>query len=382
MAKIDFINPDRLRWCCKDRGVTPEALAEEVGIAWSTIEKVLDGEGGLTFGQLRKIANYFNRGVLFFLESEPVQPQSIHSQQFRTLANQKPQLSSKVRAIIERVERQRDIYLSLREDLDEYEQVRFDPPRLPLNNLSKAAGIARDWLELVDQNDFGSYRSAVEAKGILVFRSNGYNGVWQIPKEDAVCGFSIYDPHCPVIVVRKESYEPRQTFTLMHELGHVLLHRKSFVDDASDLNSYEGREREANLFANRLLVPEEALAQIEDAERPEHPKEYRKWLGPVADSLGVSVSVVLLRLLDLHRVSQFHYDLYDQWSKQQPTLAPERGSRQYRHREPRHVFGDTFVRTVLDALQARRISLVSASQYLDNLKIADVHQLEGYYAGT
>jgi hypothetical protein len=39
------------------------------------------------------------------------------------------------------------------------------------------------------------------------------------------------------------------------------------------------------------------------------------------------------------------------------------------------------VRTVLDALYARHITLAKASSYLDNLKIKDLHQLERFYAG-
>jgi hypothetical protein len=45
------------------------------------------------------------------------------------------------------------------------------------------------------------------------------------------------------------------------------------------------------------------------------------------------------------------------------------------------VFGDKYVRTVLDALNARHITLAKASTYLDNLRISDLRQLERYYAG-
>jgi hypothetical protein len=54
----------------------------------------------------------------------------------------------------------------------------------------------------------------------------------------------------------------------------------------------------------------------------------------------------------------------------------------YRHREPKHVFGDMFVRTVLDALSARHITLAKASDYLDRLRIDDLHRLEQHYAGN
>lgn len=40
------------------------------------------------------------------------------------------------------------------------------------------------------------------------------------------------------------------------------------------------------------------------------------------------------------------------------------------------------MRTVLDALSARRISLAKASSYLDNLTISDLHKLEALHAGV
>ena len=70
------------------------------------------GKDGMTFNQFRKISNYFGRGVLFFLDEDPVDETKVHSPQFRTLANQKPELSAKLKALIERVEKQRAVYLT------------------------------------------------------------------------------------------------------------------------------------------------------------------------------------------------------------------------------------------------------------------------------
>lgn len=334
----------------------------------------------MTFSQLRKVADHFGRGVLFFLEEGPIDETRIHSTQFRTLANQKPELSAKFKALIERVEKQREIYLSLREDLDE-DHPRFEPPVLPNDNLHEAAGIARQWLGLSEQNDFDSYRVALESRGVLVFRSNGYNGKWQIAKQNPIIGFSLYDSVCPVIVVKKQDSDTRQSFTLMHELGHLLLHKTSSIDEERDLQSHRGHEREANAFAGYLLVPDAFLANISDSERPGHVSEYDHWLERQRRDWGVSGEMILRRLLDAGRLSEAKYEGYRQWIAQRHDAQSEGGSREWRHREPRHIFGDTFVRTVLDSLYARHITLAKASGYLDNLKIKDLHQLERYYAG-
>ncbi len=67
--------------------------------------------------------------------------------------------------------------------------------------------------------------------------------------------------------MKKLAWESQQSFTLMHELGHLLLHKTSSIDDECDLQSHQGQERDANAFAGHLLVPDSFLASIRDAEQ-------------------------------------------------------------------------------------------------------------------
>jgi Zn-dependent peptidase ImmA (M78 family) len=381
MERITTINPQRVAWCCADLGMSPEQVAEEAGLALDKLQAVLDGEGSLTFAQLRSLAEYFGRSVLFFLEPGPADAERVHSPQFRTLAGQKPDLSRRVRHLVQRAERQRSVYMDLLDDLEGIERPRFDPPRLPPDPAA-AARIARVWLALSETNNFDEYRSAVESRGVLVFRTNGYAGKWQIDKESPILGFALYDPALPVIVVKKQDAEARQSFTLMHELGHVLLHRASSVDDEADLRAVQGMERTANQFAAHLLVPDSFLATLRDADRPDDPAQLDEWLKPQRRAWGVSADVILLRLVGAGRLPQSAYDAHRAWRLRQPKPQGEGGSRAYRYREPSHVFGDRFVRTVLGALSARQITLNKASDYLDGLKIADLHKLERFYAGA
>lgn len=381
MERIESVNPARVQWCCEDRGISIEDMAKDVGIAASTIEKLLEGGYGLTFGQLKKLSEYFGRGVLFFLDPEIVDIEQVHTPQFRTLANQKPDLSAKVKALIERAEKQRDLYLSLCEDLD-IEPVVFAPPEDENLTIAGAASVVRDWLALDGINTFADYRRVVEEKGVLVFRTNGYAGKWQIPKENPVLGFAIYDDRSPLIVVKKQDAEVRQTFTLMHELGHLILHKASFIDDVHDVYAGEGSEREANAFAGQVLVPDRLLDQINDRTQPDDVSEYDSWLEEHRRAWGVSGEVILRRLLDADRLPQVKYQAYRNWRGEHAEKVASGGTRLYRHREPKHVFGDTFVRIVLDAQSARQISLAKATRYLDGLKLKDFRRLEQYYEGV
>ena len=359
-----------------------EECASATDIAIANFEKLLASEPSLTFNQLKKVGEYFSRGVLFFLEQTPVNDAAVHSPQFRTLANQKPELSARIKALIERVEHQRTVYLTLRDEVDDGNLPRFTPPQLDGLTPKQAAAAARTWLGLGPNNDFESYRQAIEARGLLVFRSNGYNGKWQIAKESPILGFSLYDVECPVIVVKKQAADVQQVFTLMHELGHLLLHRISSIDDDADMHAHGGREQEANAFAGYLLVPDAFLPAISDRDRPEDVALYDDWLAEHRKNWGVSTEVLLRRLMNNRRLPRDLYAAYRQWRNTRRIEDKEGGSRAYRHREPKHVFGDVYVRTVLSALSSKRISLTKACNYLDNLKVKDIHLLERHYAGV
>jgi len=382
MEKLDAVNPSRLEWCLKDLKVSLEQCSSEVGISLASLEKVMAGEAGLTFAQLRKLGTYFGRTALFFTEDGPVIPEKIRSQEFRSLLNQKVELRRDIKRVIQLAEWQRIIYLELAGDVGAGNLVKFRPPTLKGLNTQRAANKAREWLKVDDAKSFHDYRELIEEKGVLVFRTNGYAGKWQIPKENPILGFSLYDDAHPLIVVKKQNAEVRQTFTLAHELGHILLHKSSMIDDEKDLNSHSGREAAANRFAGYFLVPDDRLNEIDDSTKPSSVSELDEWLSQQRTAWGVSTEVILIRLLDAGRFSRSTYAAYHQWTKNRKIEEKEGGSRSYRHREPRHILGDRYVRVVFDALEQKKISLTKASKYLDDLKLNDLRELERYCASN
>ena len=244
MERIQSVNIERISWACQEFGITLEQLAGSIDMPESTISRLKVGDG-ITFNNLKKIADFFGHGVLFFLEQGAVDAEGIYTPQFRTILNRKPDLSAKLRRFVHRVEKQREAYLALQEAIAE-PSVTFTPPDVA--GEPNGPAMVFDWLNLSHGNNFEGTRARIEQKGILVFLSNGYNGPWQIPKAEPILGFSIYTTPYPVIVVKKES-EQRQLFTLMHELAHLLIHKTSWVDDQYDLESYAAQEQEANALA-------------------------------------------------------------------------------------------------------------------------------------
>ena len=176
--------------------------------------------------------------------------------------------------------------------------------------------------------------------------------------------------------------EARQTFTLAHELGHLLLFRESTIDSVDSLNSHARKERLANEFAGYFLIPQASLNQIDTAGLSDDPATLEAQLHNFRRLWGVSTDTILIRLIASNRLEQVVYDEFKVWRDSRPVEESQGGNREWRHREPRHILGDTYVRAVLQALDANKLSIVKASKYLDDLKLTDLRQLERYYAGA
>ena len=380
MERAQNIPPQRIVWSCEEFGITPDILSAQLKISWENFEKTLRGEDGITVNQLRKIARYFERGLLFFLEEEPVNEETIHSPQFRTLNSQKPFLSPELKVLIERIEKQREIYLNLLDDLgieEEFDWNRFRLPSNSIQDIKQSANRIRNWLGFTERETFNSYRSKVESKGIFVFLTNGYRGKWQIAKDDPVRGFSLFYPKYPIITIKKQQSERPQTFTLIHELGHLLLHRDGFIDENEDLYSNQGKEKIANEFAGNVLAPDEYLRQIDlDGFPYDEISVCDDYLNEYCQRWGVSAEVILRRLLNEGILENSYYQKYRAWREGLPQTYLSGGSRTTRFKEPIRMFGVRFVDTVLNAYHENRITLAKASTYLDNIKITDIHKLE------
>jgi Zn-dependent peptidase ImmA (M78 family) len=166
----------------------------------------------------------------------------------------------------------------------------------------------------------------------------------------------------------------------MHELAHILLHRASVIDDESDFASRIGQERAANEFAANVLLPDSFLLRIDLERKPGDVGAYDDWLSAYRRQWGVSSEVILIRLVSRGRISQQEYDEYKAWVFSRQEVEVAEGVRMYRHREPRNIFGDRYVRSVLEALDQQRITINKASKFLDGLKLSDIRKLESYCA--
>ena len=361
------------------------SLFQDVKISEATLNKAFERQAVLSINQLEKIADYFNQSLLFFIEKTEATAENIYSPAFRTINNQQPIESRKLRKFIANVEKQRKIYLNLLDDLQIPVIVDWQTPLdLSTKHLKPASNTVRQWLNIQVNDDFEALRESVENKGIMVIVSNGYNGPWQIDKSDPTRGFCLYYDMLPIIAIKKQS-KGAMAFTLMHELAHLLLHKTSMLDNQADFYSYQGREQEANIFASNLLLPDELLNRLDVSElRSLTYEDYDDFFQDLKKECCVSGDAILYRLCTENKITPLEYQQYrnfkDQQRKQEQAREKELRQppipRKYRHREPVNMFGRRYVNTVLNAKNNEHITLSKASTYLDNLKIHTLHKLE------
>ena len=380
IERVKNLNPQRLNWCFEQFGVSVDELAATLKISSDTLNGALLGEVKLTVKQLKDIANFFCQGVLFFLDSSPPEISEIYSPEFRTTTNSRPHIDAKLRALLKRTEQLRRVFLELQED--ESRENEPLPPWQPSFaqkrefSLRQKAKATRSWLELEDYLKFEDLRTSIEMKGILVFVSNGYLGKWQIEANSGIRGFSLNFDVCPVVAIRKQESEAAQAFTLLHELGHLIIDGGNHVDGEEDIEYEPGNEKDINEFAGLVLVPDEILDELDIDNLPDEVAEIDGYFNWICRERCVSTEVILRRLLNTRRITR---DLYRDYRSYKTTFQETRqnatGGNRIRFKEPLKMFGRPYVQVVLESLVKKEITATKASGFLDNLNPNDLHEL-------
>ena len=120
----------------------------------------------------------------------------------------------------------------------------------------------RDWLGVLPDelwsNDYAAlrrWRTAIEDVGILVF-------ALQLGK-DEVRGFASWDERAPMIVLNTSQIGPAaRSFTLGHELAHLVLRQATACLEPADLVIDTAQERWCEEFSAALLMPTQQALEL------------------------------------------------------------------------------------------------------------------------
>ena len=331
--------------------------------------------------QLRKLSDVYKRPLaLFFLPKLPQEEEPLRD--FRRLPGKAEQrISSDLQLEIRTAQRRREVALELHRELGEQppqfrsvEGVRHDAEKLGLQ--------IREFLDITyeeqqswsgDYRALSGWRALLEQTGILVFQSSKV-------ELSMMRGFSINESPLPIVAVNAKDTPLGRIFTMLHELGHLML-RSGGVCDLSNKRGRTPENQEMEVFCNHVagatLVPKEhLLAHPVVAARSGRSED---WGDTEIDHLirtyRVSREVIVRRLLSLGRTTQRFYRQKRQQYQKQYDSRPKGKPIVPQHTRVVSASGKPFVQLVLSAYHQERITASDVSDYL-NVRLKHLDKIE------
>jgi Zn-dependent peptidase ImmA (M78 family)/transcriptional regulator with XRE-family HTH domain len=369
------VNPQMIAWARNRAGLTVEEAAEKFThiAAWEA------GRSFPTYPQLERLADEFKLPVAAFFFPEPPTLPPIR-ESFRTLPDTEfDEIPRQVRFLLRKAK-------ALQINLTELTQGRNPADRLitrdlhfPENiSIARMAARVREYLGVPlaeqyewpdDESALKAWRTTLQAVGIFVFKDAF--------RVDGYSGFSLYDDEFPIVYVNNSSTKTRQSFTLFHELGHLLFHT-SGIDTLEDRYIPKLPEQQrrleilCNRFAAEFLVPEaafnEAMASRDHSERAAE---------QIAARFHVSREVIYRKFLDRGWIDEDQYTRVAQvWANQQTS-----GSGGNWYRTQITYLGREYIELAFRQYYQNRINDEQLAAYLDT-KPRNVSTLEEYFSGS
>lgn len=374
------INPELLVWARETAGYDIRGAAKRLGLKEEKLESLEAGESSITYAQLRTAANIYKRSLAaFFMAAPPPRKEPPRDFRMQVDSANRP-LSPSLNYELRKAWKHREDVIELSQQMGRTAPL-FKPaasmdqsPEFVGEEIRNLLGIhVQD--QLMWRNTLTAlkrWKGAIEACGVLVFE------VSRISIEE-MRGVSLWSEALPVILLNgADSYSGR-TFTLLHELTHLLLRQGGICDLAPiELDSkYAKIETFCNAVAGAALVPHETLQDFLSAN---HSDEWSMdELDEISKHFQVSKEVILRRLLTLGKTNQAYYrrmrQVFVNEYRRKREETRSNGGPAPAVMAVRNL-GLPFVSLVVSAYHDNLIGLATASDYL-GLKIKHMPRVEG-----
>lgn len=327
---VDSVQPDILRWARQTVGLDVDEVARRLKRPLAEIEAWEDGTSAPTYPQLEKLAyQIYKRPLAVFFLPEP--PKEILPQkEFRTLPD--ADLRTLQRDTYLHIRRAHAYQLALRELFDGQNpaerQIWKAVPLSLSKDVTTQAQAIRKYLGITlesqvawktDEQALKAWRKCIEDCGVFVFKAAF--------KQKDISGFCLIDSTLPLVYLNNGTTKTRQTFSLLHELAHILfsVNGLSKFDPAyiDLLPNRQGQiERFCNAIAAEVLIPEGDFADQIRAIPANAEQTAEVQFAALAERYGVSREAILRRLLDRGRVGRGFYEQRAKFWAAQKKNAP------------------------------------------------------------
>ena len=372
--KMTSINPQILVWCREVSGISFEEASKKFGTG--KLSNWESGDDFPTYNQLQQLCDFYRKPIAICFFPEPPKYKSL-STSFRTIPSViKSTLLNRNTSRL--VDEARVMQLNLYE-LNGHDNIAYSSfaSYTFSQNLSIMVKELRQLLNVSlsrqkqitsSSEHFEFWREKFSELGVFVFK-DAFG-------DDNISGFCLYDELFPIIYINNSLSFTRQTFTLFHELCHIVF-KTSGIDVLNDQayhNSLAASdlmiERTCNAFAGAFLVPDE---DFQKQIQVKHPSE--EFVSHLATVYGVSREVILRKFLDIHWISLEEYIersseyTQDYFRIQKASSKKDAGGNYYNTQASYK--GRQYTELVFNRYYANRITLAQAAQYM-NMKIPSI----------
>jgi Zn-dependent peptidase ImmA (M78 family)/DNA-binding XRE family transcriptional regulator len=362
------IQPEIFRWARKTCGLSVADVAQILKRPSEEIEAWESGEEAPTYAQLEKLAYkiYKRPLAVFFLPFPP--EEAMPQREFRTLPD--ADLETLSRDTYLHIRRAHAYQIALKELFDNRNPAdRCIWQSLVVSSSKRVAEQAtaiREFLGITieDQTAWKSdeialkkWRQAIENTGVFVFKAAF--------KQEDISGFCLMDENLPVVYLNNSTSKTRQTFSLLHELAHLLIGVNGLSKfDTRYIDRLPQVEKKVEQFCNavaaEVLIPNADFLQQAAQFPAAIEKATDELFSNLAARYGVSREAVLRRFLDQGRVSKgFYEDKAKFWSAQK---AKSGGGSWYLNQGA--YLSDRFAKEVVSRHYRHQITLEQAADFL------------------
>lgn len=352
----------RLRKEREGIGITQDTLAKGIGLSSEFISLLELGKRMPSLETLTTIADYFKKDISYFLKER--------EEAFKILLEAE-RLDKKAKAQLKKFKIFCEEYISLEKLTGQWIEL---APHYTSLSAERMAAEERRRIGLGTE-PIKDIHSLVEQNGLRIIRQS-------FPETSNIAGiFIFFEAERAAFALINSSQSPgRQALSAAHEYGHYLRDRYAgpiidnpdiFIDEY--LSLYHPRERFAQMFAVRFLMPPLKVKEIID-------RDFRSNLGRFEDVLylkryfGVSTLAMLQTLKDLNYLSRSKFDEYRKLDSESLEESLYGKLPVVKLRKGRIVLSDRFKRLAISSYKKKKITAERISNlfHMDKDKILSV----------
>ncbi len=364
------VNPSILTWAREESGYAVDRVARRLQVKEERVAAWEKGERQPTLRQLEQLARFLHRPFsVFFLPRPPQLPPL--AADYRRLpgvepGHESPELRLALRQMLTRRENALNLMEELGEPVHEFSlNAHLREAAIVVGQRLRSAigvdvatqiGWANEW------QAWNAWRAAVEQIGVLVFQFG------KIPLEE-VRGLALLRMPLPVVAVNGKELPEAKSFTLFHEVVHLMLaigHEEApALRERRSSSEWDDVERFAEVAASHALVPEDALRSMIEQLGLHAAAWTIEEVRRIARKFRITPLAMATRLRESGFISWVHYNRWrSEWQSYVATLPPRTGGFATPVGKALNRAGRPFARLVLEALAANRITSVDAARYL------------------